>query len=185
MADQNLNTPGEVWKAIPGFPGYEVSDQGRVRSYLKRQGREWKGAWAHAETPQRIMRPKISRGYLVVSLCKNGKRPNFDVHRLVLLAFVGPCPLGMEACHGDGIRHHCSLDNLRWDTVSNNHHDKSKHGTMYCGEKHDKSKLTNEQVIQIRKLSAQGYSCRQIAKLFPVTYGHVAKIIRREIWHHI
>jgi hypothetical protein len=185
MAAKQLNIPFEEWKAIPGFPGYEVSDRGRVRSYFQRKGRQWKGAWKHAEAPQRIIKPRISRGYLTVSLCRDGKRHTVDIHRLVLLAFIGPCPPGMEACHGDGVRHHCTLNNLRWDTTSNNHLDKREHGTDSRGEKSGKAKLTDDQVIKIREMASKGCGCRKLAKIFPATYGHIAKIIRRELWKHI
>lgn len=60
-------------------------------------------------------------GYLRVSLYRRGqKRITRYVHRLVLLAFVGPCPDGMEACHGIGGSKDNRVDNLRWDTPSAN-----------------------------------------------------------------
>lgn len=50
------------------------------------------------------------------------------VHRLVLEAFVGPCPEGMEALHGNAIRNDNRLCNLRWDTKSENSQDRVRHG---------------------------------------------------------
>ncbi len=50
-------------------------------------------------------------------------------HRAVLLAFVGPCPEGMEACHNNGDPLDNRVENLRWDTRSNNTLDKVAHGT--------------------------------------------------------
>ena len=141
MTDQNLTTISdeiqERWLPIPGFPGYDVSDQGRIRSYRKRTYHTGvKGCdWVLDSKPQRILKPKFTVGYLTVSLSIGGRRYTFNIHRLLLLAFVGQCPPGMEACHDDGIRHHCTLDNLRWDTTSNNHLDKRKHGTDPRGER--------------------------------------------------
>lgn len=114
----------ERWRAIPGYEGaYEVSDQGRVRSVPRRDGRGWriKGR-VLAERP-------LPNGYLRVSLWKQGKGSDPYIHRLVLLAFVGPAPQGTEACHGDGVRTNNRLENLRWDTPSGNAADKKRHGT--------------------------------------------------------
>lgn len=49
-------------------------------------------------------------GYLRVKI--NG-RP-YRVHRLVLEAFVGPCPEGFECDHSNRDRHNNALTNLRW-----------------------------------------------------------------------
>lgn len=50
------------------------------------------------------------------------------VHRLVLEAFVGPCPSGCEGCHYDGNPANNIVSNLRWDTTKNNCLDKRRHG---------------------------------------------------------
>lgn len=87
----------ETWKSVPGFEGaYEVSDHGRVRSLdrVTDRGRRWKG---------KIMTPStMPRGYQVVTLWRGGKQETALVHRLVLFAFEGIAPAGMEALHGDG-----------------------------------------------------------------------------------
>jgi len=60
-----------------------------------------------------------------------GSRPDRAhklVHRLVLEAFAGPCPDGMEACHGDGDPTNNRRLNLRWDTRSSNQLDTVRHG---------------------------------------------------------
>lgn len=103
----------ERWLPIPGWEGlYEVSDLGRVRS-LKRPGVKGHSA--------RIMKgSKAGAGYRKVILWHNGRTEHIYVHRLVLTAFVGPCPEGMEACHGNAVRDDNRLENLRWDTGSEN-----------------------------------------------------------------
>lgn len=107
----------ECWKPIQNFEGcYDVSDKGRVRSLdrIDGQGRNWKG---------RVLKPKgrkNNKGYVNVALCKNGLIVYREIHRLVLETFVGPCPKGMEACHGKKGNRNNSLPNLRWDTPHNN-----------------------------------------------------------------
>jgi hypothetical protein len=177
----------ETWKPVPDFPGYEVSDQGRVRSFKGYASEGYKAAgWELKSSPQRILNPiRTAAGYYRVNLCEDGKRYLVWIHRLVLLAFVGPCPLGMEACHNDGVQANNYLDNLRWDTRRSNLEDRHKHGTAPIGEINGNSKLTQEQVIQIRELYSKGYYQANIGKLFSVSHTQVSRIINRKTWAHI
>ena len=116
----------EIWKPIPGFEGsYEVSDHGRVRSLdrLGVDGRRIKGKMRKIGVN--------THGYLRVSLSRDHDKRYYLVHRLVLEAFVGPCPDGMEGCHNDGDPTNANLYNLRWDTRSANMYDKQIHGTDF------------------------------------------------------
>lgn len=102
----------ETWKPIPDWDGYEVSDQGRVRR------------------GQRIKAQRTNpAGHLQVRLWKGNRETVTGVHRLMLLAFVGPCPEGMEACHYDDDKTNNTLDNLRWDTRSANVRDMVRNGS--------------------------------------------------------
>lgn len=119
----------EQWKPIPGWEGiYEVSDKGRVkavaRSYTQRPG-------VRAFRKERILATHpVRSGHHIVSLRQvSRRRVSTGVHRLVLLAFVGPCPAGMEACHNNGIPSDNRIENLRWDTPSANTYDKVRHGS--------------------------------------------------------
>ena len=115
----------ETWLPVVGFEGhYEVSDQGRVKT-LK----------TDVATGGRILKPQVIARYYYVGLWKNGKLKQSRLHRLVLLAFVGPCPEGMECLHGPGGKFDNRLSNLRWGTKSENmqdhvasglHHEASK-----------------------------------------------------------
>lgn len=121
----------EQWKAVPGYEGlYEVSDQGNIRSLdrLSADGRRLKG--------KPVAQASDAGGYRLTWLHKNSKRQMFIVHRLVLSAFVGPCPEGMEGCHDNGDPADNRLENLRWDTKSANCLQKVDHGT------HNLSRLT-------------------------------------------
>lgn len=118
----------ERWIPVVGWEGYyEVSDRGQVRSVDREivrsdgQVRRFKG---------KLLSPGTNRhGYPVVVLSRPEKSKTMKVHRLVLHAFVGECPKGMEACHNNGVRADASLTNLRWDTPSSNQFDRRIHGT--------------------------------------------------------
>ena len=183
MADQNLNTPEEVWKAIPGFLGYEASSHGRIRSY-------WKNNGIHPSSlsnkPRKILKPYPDKqNYSKYNLFINGKVHCKKGHQLVLLTFIGPCPMGMQACHNNGNPAENFLENLRYDTCKNNHGDKIKHGTNGNGEKNNMVKLTENHVIKIREMALQGYTYSEIGKLFNISFGNIGNIIRRDSWKHI
>lgn len=120
--------PGEVWAPIPGWEGmYEVSDAGRVRSLTRM-----------VNMPSGGQRQVIGRvlcqgtntgGYPQVVLSRDSRSFTHLVHRIVLAAFVGPCPDGLEACHNDGDQTNNVPSNLRWDTHPENNRDRHRHGT--------------------------------------------------------
>ena len=71
-------------------------------------------------------------GHLQVKLVDDNKgaRRGFFVHRLVLLAFIGPCPSGMEGLHADDMPSNNTLSNLRWGTREQNHEDRKRNGRV-------------------------------------------------------
>lgn len=69
-------------------------------------------------------------GYVYVQLCQDGRRQQRLLHRVVLEAFVGPCPAGAESRHfPDPNKRNNRLANLLWGTHSENEQDKLAHGT--------------------------------------------------------
>ena len=184
MTEDHLSNSPEIWKGIPGFPGYEASTHGRIRSFWKLAGKG-RGWIIHVE-PRRILRPaKDIWGYLFVSIGRRGTRRTIKVHQLVLITFVGPCPLGMEACHGDGIQANNFLKNLRWDTPSSNQLDRRKHGTAPIGENSGRAKLTDDQIIKIRALASQGHTRRELGAMFSVSHQNINDIVNRRSWTHV
>ena len=118
----------EQWRPVAGWEGfYEVSNQGRVRS-LDRVVQTTAGPRRYLGKP---LRTGVNRhGYPMVHLSAAGRTgKTAKVHRLVLEAFTGPGPAGMEACHNNGDRTDARLANPRWDTPSANQHDRRLHGT--------------------------------------------------------
>ena len=119
----------EQWRPVVGYEGlYEVSDQGNVRSVDR--------AFVDGMGRTRRLRGRPLRAHINAS---NGRRmlqlkaPGRErlmttIYPLVLEAFVGPRPPGMDACHNDGDRLNDRLENLRWDTSSENGRDTVRHG---------------------------------------------------------
>lgn len=122
--------PGERWRAVPGYAGrYEVSDRGRVRSLVSK--------WGPLMAPDLLDPSPGHGGYVWIRLTDGeGGKVDRGAHALVLSAFVGPCPDGMEACHRDGNPANNRLANLRWDTHQSNVDDTVRHGRVPRGDAH-------------------------------------------------
>lgn len=116
-----------VWKPVVGYEGfYEVSDDGQVRSI----DRVVPHASGSARRRGKVLSPAASSsGHLRVALSRNGELRGFFVHRLVLTAFVGPCPEGRECCHKNGVSDDNRVENLYWGTRVDNCQDSIRHGT--------------------------------------------------------
>lgn len=177
---QTSPTEGEVWAPAFGWEdAYEVSTLGRIRS-IARKGKTQFGTRDYGG---KIVSPIMNkRGYLVVNLTRGSFRKQIQLHRLVLLSFVGACPDGMEACHNNGIKHDARLGNLRWDTRSGNHADKWLHGTQQIGERNPNAKLTELQAIEVKKSSD---SIKDASEKLGVSRHCVDAIRRGETWRHL
>lgn len=159
------------YREVPSFPGYRVGSDGTVWTRLKRQpnhkiaiGNEW-----------RLMKPTILQGYPRVCLYESGKKRYAKVAILVLEAFVGPRPQGMEACHfPDRDRTNSRLDNLRWDTKEANEADMAIHGTRPRGGGHWNARLTDDDVASIR---ASSRSHSELAAKFGVSRPYIRDIL--------
>lgn len=140
----------DAWMPIPDFPGYEAAPDGRIRSRKRGDPQELKLGYRN--------------GYRVVTIKDAaGKRQTPGVHRLVLLAFVGPPSPEQRVCrHLDGNREHNAVENLRWGTHAENTADAIAHGTharsiadrTACGRGHEYTPETT-------RINAEGHrECR-------------------------
>ena len=172
----------EVWRPVVGFESlYEVSDHGRVRSLPrvieKAQGP--KRIRCKVRRPERILRtPPNSSGYAVLRLQVNGTRFNRKVHKLVMEAFHGPCPQGLEVRHINGRPSDNRLENLAYSTSSENRLDQARHGTD------GKSIGCIYAIRQLAKLNPR-LSHRQIGKLVSVSQTSVSQLLRGYTYAHI
>jgi hypothetical protein len=158
----------EQWKPIIGFESiYEVSDHGNVRSIKL------------GKLKKISLDKTTNRQFL--NLWKNNKQNVVRIHKLVLEAFVGQCPNGLECCHNDGNSLNNHLSNLRWDTHTSNIHDRIKHGTSNRGERCGTAKLTLEQVRQIRTDTRLQ---RIIASEYNIAESMISRIKNGERWQH-
>jgi len=182
----------ERWLPVVGFEGtYEVSDHGRVRSLDRVISftARWKSGIVRTiqtKKPGMMLKPGIaSHGYPTVALsrCEGGQRlyGSHCVHILVLTAFTGPCPPGLEACHNDGNRKNPYLNNLRWDTREANAADAATHGTRSIGSRRPNAKLGEDdarKIFQLRGVVPQS----ELADQFGVSPSAIQAIHDGRSW---
>lgn len=172
MKFRYLTIPGQTdvdYRPVVGFEGYAVGSDGSVWSQ-HRIGRPYglTSTWHQ-------LHPGFVQGYPIVNLPLGPKRfATRRVPRLVLTAFVGPCPPGMECCHADGNPANNNLSNLRWDTRKGNCADKHRHGTA---AQYDKRKLTDADAMQIRAWRMNGWSWLQLSQRFGVGKNSIRQIV--------
>jgi hypothetical protein len=175
----------ELWAPIPEWEGYyEASDQGRVRSVdrtIRKRSRS--GGVEFRRCAGRVLTQMTSpNGYRKVSLTRPDLRTQRFIHDLVLTAFVGPAPAGMQCRHLDDVKTNNALGNLRWGTAAENGQDSSRNGRHPRGERHPQAVLTEADVRFIRRSRAQ---LADLADRFGVTPTTVWAARRGRNWRHV
>lgn len=153
--------PGEEWRDVPSYPGYQASTLGRVRSrYAILRGARRKRT-----------------GHIYVCPSVAGRQAPEAVHRMVCEAFHGPCPPGMECRHDDGNSANNLPGNLLWGTRLENMRDKERHGTENIGERNGRAKLTTAQMQTLRQRGRNGASEFDLAQEYGVSVSHARNLI--------
>lgn len=172
----------EQWKAVPGFENrYEVSNFGNVKSLSHRVRLVASGTETTRLTKERLLKPggsernKFSKGCVTVNLAESGSR---QVHALVMLAFIGPRPNGLDIAHNDGNPLNNKLTNLRYATRSSNMQDAIAHGRYV---------FLPEDVRRIRKEcenSKRGTQAK-LAKIYKVTGAMISRIVTKKAYWYV
>lgn len=114
----------------------------------------------------------------------SGNGPTIYAHREMCRLAHGQPPTDLhQATHSCGNGHLGCVNprHLRWATNEENCADKKLHGTENTGERNGRSKLTEENVREIRRLSA-GLSQTQIAERFGVSRAAVSDVVSGRRW---
>lgn len=176
----------EEWRAVVGFPGYEVSDRGRVRSYII------PGPSGYLSQTPHLIRLAVGnrrpRCTVFLRSKGTGKRKRIPVHVLVLEAFIAPRP-GPDywALHRDDNPFNNNLLNLYWGSPTENAADRGRngHNRDQRGVKHNMARLTDAQVEEIRARHAAGELQRNLARDFGVCRTSISLICSGKRWRHV
>lgn len=111
-----------------------------------------------------------------------GKKVRRSVASLVAFAFVGPRPEGQEVCHGNGTRTDNRADNLSCGTRQENVNDARRHGTLPKGERNGRSRLTREQVVEMRSRVAAGEPQSTFVNLYGMSQASISYAVNGKTW---
>lgn len=177
----------EIWKPVKGYESfYEVSNEGNIRTierviklptheYLKKQ--------------KLLTQFEDGRGYFHVKLYNgNGKCKSLTVHRIVALTFLNNPKELTEVNHIDHNKSNNHSYNLEWITRSDNikHSYIHRDPKTYKGSGNKNSKLTEEQVISIRKEYKNNKTTyKQLAYKNNVGITLIGYIINNKTWTHV
>lgn len=171
----------EEWRDIPGFEGlFQVSNMGNVQRI------------AHCDQYRRkanlgpaTFKPN-KRGYWEVMLGRPKFRRLYLVHRVVMLAFVGPCPEGLQVNHINGDKRDNRLVNLEYVTGSENMRHASAMGKLnHAGMRGPSRKVSDQDVLIMRALFERGLGIKELVRLSGLSNSQVRRIKNRETWTEI
>lgn len=120
------------------------------------------------------------------------------VHQLVLLAFIGPPPIGQEVRHLNGVASDNRLENLAYGTKKENVDDSRRHGTLqakgalvsaskkgistvWC-ENHGMAKLTADEVRNMKQDFKNGMNTAEAGRKYRISQAHASKIRAGQAW---
>lgn len=177
----------EEWRTINSSNGmYDVSNLGRVRSHDYVQYRSNGKVMCNFHLKGRILQPfKTGKGYWTVFI---NDRQRKKVHRLVAEAFLeNPNDLP-EVNHIDGNKDNNAVNNLEWVTTKQNIEHAVRNRLNVHGEKSPFSKLTENQVKEIRNICIVGdkqYGIKPLARKYGVGSSTIKNIVSGKKWRYL
>ena len=106
-------------------------------------------------------------------------------HRFSWELFSGAVPDGLQVLHGCDTPSCVNPSHLFLGTTQDNTADRNNKGRQIKGESCHSAILSEQQVIEIRKLSSQNVSGRKLARMFGVHYSAIYKLLKGRSWKHV
>lgn len=156
-------------KEIAGYKGYFVSSLGFVI-----------GKTGHA-----LKESKAGRGYPTVALSRDGIVKTFYVHRLVAGHFIFNGLNKKTVNHVDGDKENNHVSNLEWMSYSENNQHAIDKGLMGSGEKHYRSKLTEEKVRELKESYDSSKTFQYYGDIYGVSKATIRDVVVGKTWKHV
>lgn len=160
---------------VEAWPGYFITTKGRVLS-------DWSNSGERTADVHELAALAEGQGHSRVMLYRDGETARPLIHRLVLATFDGGAIASadcdnLQGCHIDGDPRNNALWNLRWGTQASNWSDSKRHGT-----RRRYSKLTEDQVSELRALAADGASGAELGRRFSISDTQARNIASGRQW---
>lgn len=131
-----------------------------------------------------LWKGSTSRGYGRAKI--NGEI--WSSHRLSYSVFISPIPKNKIVCHNCPKEDRplcCNPEHLWLGNNASNSNDMVKKGRSLKGEKNNQAKITENDVIEIKRMLLEGISSIQICKKLRLSTHIVSKIKRNKTWRHV
>lgn len=176
----SVNPRRPRWRPIAGFEStYHVSDTGVVRRMAPGPG---------TQIGRALVLRTSNSGYARVGLYDKPRARTVCVHRLVTMAFIGPCPQGAQVNHRDGNKLNNRADNLEYVTAAQNQQHRYKvlgHNNCPSGEARKEAKLTDKKVMMIRNAKGGRGLVARLAREHRVSSSLISMIRSGRVWKHL
>lgn len=176
--DENFKPSNEIWIEVNNFNNYKISNYGRIKEINN----------------EKLIKPFFCGGKrlrngrpLQVCLHNKSEKKFFVLNNLVATTFI-PNPNKLPCSnHKDGNKTNNHISNLEWLSYSDNQIHAIKLGLKQdIGENNIHSKLTEKEVIEIRRLYSNGeIGYKKLAKIFKVKACTISQIVRGKSWKHL
>lgn len=175
-----METREETWKPVKGHEKrFLISNHGRVKSIGGRYKVSMKNeGYIFVGTIDGL-------GYRIATLRDKDNPRKVRIHTLVAEHFCQrPKQIkNLQVNHKDGDKLNNYYLNLEWVTPLQNIRHAVSIGLMnFKGEKHHNAKLTNEKVIEMRRLRKEGLTHQKIANMFGVNRRQAGDVINGVNW---
>lgn len=166
-----VNKTRTEFRRIPGYKDYWVSANGEIISTKKNN--------------PIIMKPISAKdGHMYVFLYSNGNTKKMWVHRAVLYAWDRSPKYYEECRHLNDIPYDNRLGNLCWGTREENLNDRRINNGLPVGEKSGTCKLTEKQVLEIRKEYGKT-SLRKLGEKYGVSHTAIRRAALGIKWSYL
>lgn len=158
------------FKYYKHFTRYRIFENGRI----------------YSERAKKFINPSVnSKGYLVVSLCSNGKKESVSVHRLVGICFIPNPMFKPEINHKDGDKLNCDKSNLEWATRIENVDHATANGLTGYPEKNRKDLSFPITQYDLQGNFIKDYpSIKEAARQTGLTDGWIGKCVKGGYYYH-
>lgn len=153
----------ETWKKIHRFENYEISNLGNVR---KKSGK--------------VLVKRIDKDREVINLVKNNKPYSCRICVLVAVAFLRNYKNHSRVRNINGVKSENQATNLEWNDIKGIFYDGQNNGSS--GQKNGRAKITENQVLEIRKSSLKQ---KELSKIYGIKQNTISLIKNRHLWAHI
>lgn len=162
-------TPPQGFKGLRNCPGW----------FINRDGDVWSANKCGLLSPH-----QNGTGYKQLIYGNKNNRKKHYIHRLVVETFIGEIPSGYCVNHIDGDKTNNNVNNLEIVTrkYNNLHAIQTGLNKRWRGEAHPNSKLTEDNVREIRLRKELGESSVSIANDFNICAQTVNELYRRDSW---